>query len=91
MEQRKKYACVCCGELTMDEQPPGTYQVCPVCGWEDDKAQFKKPDLEGGANRLSLHQAREQWGINHEKDNNETNHDHDNVRCHDSGSDADHS
>ena len=56
-----KYACVCCGELTMEEQPPGTYQICPVCGWEDDKVQFKHPDLEGGANELSLNQARERF------------------------------
>ena len=68
--QTKKFACVCCGELTMDEQPPGTYQVCPVCGWEDDKVQFKNPDLAGGANELSLHQARERdlQGLHNEKD-----------------------
>lgn len=45
----------------MDEQPPGTYQVCPVCGWEDDKTQYKNPDLEGGANALSLNQTRERY------------------------------
>jgi len=59
-EKREKYACVCCGELTMDERPPGTHQVCPVCGWEDDRAQYRDPDYQGGANKLSLNQARKQ-------------------------------
>ena len=45
----------------MDQEPPGTYQVCPVCGWEDDKVQFKNPDFSGGANSLSLNQAKEQY------------------------------
>ena len=69
-ENKMKFPCVCCGELTMDEQPPGTYQVCPVCGWEDDKTQYKNPDLEGGANALSLNQAREWYlqGLQDEKD-----------------------
>lgn len=51
-----KYKCVCCGKYTMDERPPGTYQVCPECGWEDDKAQFKDPDYSGGANSISLNE-----------------------------------
>ena len=65
-----KYACVCCGELTMKEQPPGTYQVCPVCGWEDDKLQYKHPDLAGGANELSLNEARERYlqGLKNDND-----------------------
>ncbi|MBQ8590766.1 MAG: hydrolase [Firmicutes bacterium] len=72
-EEKRKYACVCCGELTMDEQPPGTYQICPVCGWEDDKFQFKNPDERGGANCLSLNESKEVYfsqkrGYNHEKD-----------------------
>ena len=37
------------------------YEVCPVCGWEDDGLQRDEPDYEGGANRMSLNQAREAW------------------------------
>ena len=59
--KEERYPCVCCGSLTMEEQPPGTYQVCPVCGWEDDKAQYRDPDYAGGANEMSLNQAKEVW------------------------------
>ncbi len=54
----KRYPCPCCGYLTFSEEPPGTYQVCPVCFWEDDRAQNDNPSLEGGANAVSLTQAR---------------------------------
>lgn len=53
-----RFACPCCGFLTLDEEPPGTYAICPVCFWEDDLVQFKDPDYEGGANKVSLNQAR---------------------------------
>lgn len=52
------YKCPCCGFLTLSEQPPGTFEICPVCNWEDDAAQAANPLLEGGANRVSLDQAR---------------------------------
>jgi hypothetical protein len=52
-----RYACPCCGHKTLDEGPPGTYDICPVCFWEDDPVQFDDPDYEGGANRPSLRQA----------------------------------
>jgi predicted nucleotidyltransferase len=41
---------------------PGSFNLCPRCGWEDDSAQFIQPDLEGGANQMSLQQARAAWG-----------------------------
>lgn len=56
------YACPCCGFLTLGEKPPGTFEICPVCRWEDDYAQFVHPDLAGGANRVSLNQARRNFG-----------------------------
>lgn len=52
------FACPCCGNLTLDEQPPGTYVICEACDWEDDPVQFANPDLEGGANARSLNQQR---------------------------------
>ena len=54
----KKYACPCCGNMTLSEQPPGTYEICPICGWEDDEVQFNDPDYKGGSNQLSLNQAK---------------------------------
>ncbi|MFB7142839.1 CPCC family cysteine-rich protein [Gottfriedia sp. NPDC056225] len=52
-----KYTCPCCGYKTLDDEPPGTYDICSICFWEDDSVQFKDPDFEGGANIPSLRQA----------------------------------
>jgi hypothetical protein len=55
-----KYPCVCCGHLTLDE-PPGSYQICPVCFWEDDVIQLRRPDRAAGANRPSLLDAQQNF------------------------------
>jgi hypothetical protein len=52
------YGCLCCGYLTLSEQPPGTFEICSVCGWEDDHVQAADPTLPGGANRTSLEEAK---------------------------------
>lgn len=52
------YTCPCCGYLTFDEEPPGTFEICPVCGWEDDEVQFRDQTYNGGANMVSLEEAR---------------------------------
>ena len=52
------YECPCCGYLTLTEKPPGTFEICPVCNWEDDNVQAGDPTYEGGANGVSLEQAR---------------------------------
>ncbi|KRE24947.1 CPCC family cysteine-rich protein [Paenibacillus sp. Soil522] len=51
-----KYACPCCGYKTLELKPPGTYDICEICFWEDDGVQFDDPDYEGGANSESLRQ-----------------------------------
>ena len=53
---KSKYRCPVCGRYYFDEI--GGYEICPFCGWEDDPLQRKDPDFEGGANRLSLNEAR---------------------------------
>lgn len=50
------FPCVCCGHLTLAEGP-GSYEICPVCFWEDDLVQLRWPDWSGGANRPSLIEA----------------------------------
>ncbi|MGZ0167765.1 MAG: CPCC family cysteine-rich protein [Planctomycetales bacterium] len=52
------YPCPCCHYLTLAEEPLGTYEVCPVCCWEDDPVQSNDPSFEGGANNVSLVEAR---------------------------------
>jgi hypothetical protein len=57
----EKYKCVCCGNRTIDSEPPGTFEICPECYWEDDNVQFDDPDYDGGANEISLNKARENF------------------------------
>jgi ribonuclease HII len=54
----QRFACPCCGNLTIPVEPPGSFSVCEVCWWEDDPIQFADPNYEGGANAPSLNQAR---------------------------------
>lgn len=49
----ERYPCPCCGYLAFVE-PPGSYDICPICFWEDDIVQLRWPDFPGGANRPSL-------------------------------------
>ena len=44
-----RYPCPCCGYFTLDAEPVGTFEVCPVCYWEDDDVQAADPAYEGGA------------------------------------------
>ena len=53
------FACPCCEKLTLGEA--GGYEICDVCGWEDDPVQEDQPDLSGGANGMSLSKARENF------------------------------
>lgn len=56
-----KNTCPCCGFMTMDAAPSGSYDICPVCFWEDDLVQFKNPNHVGGANYISLKQAQQNF------------------------------
>lgn len=35
MTAEPHFPCLCCGYRTLVDAPPGTYQICPVCFWED--------------------------------------------------------
>jgi len=50
------FPCPACGFLTFSG-PPGTYEICDVCGREDDHVQLAHPRMRGGANRQSLVEA----------------------------------
>lgn len=52
---KKKYLCPCCKKYVFAEGP-GSYEICPVCSWEDDKIQAENPDYKGGANKMSLNE-----------------------------------
>ena len=55
-----RFACPCCGFLTMTG-PRGSYDICPVCFWEDDLIQYLNPQCPGGANVMSLESARQNF------------------------------
>ena len=57
---RVKYPCPCCGYLVFDESP-GSSEICPICYWEDDLSQLRFPRMSGGANRVSLIEAQENY------------------------------
>ncbi len=52
------YTCPCCGFYTLPLQPPNSFEICPVCFWEDDGLQYADPNMEDGANKMSLNQAK---------------------------------
>jgi hypothetical protein len=56
-----RWSCPCCGCFTLEEEPPGTFAICEVCWWEDDHAQYRNPELTGGANVPCLRQARAEY------------------------------
>jgi hypothetical protein len=59
VEMGTKYNCPCCGKPTIET--PDFYEICPICGWEDDPGQHAHPDDSIGANETSLNEAREAY------------------------------
>ena len=58
MSETQKYPCLCCGYKTKTMAKQGNYEICNVCGWEDDYDAYFSPDATGGPNRISLNEAR---------------------------------
>jgi len=54
------YTCTCCGYKTLEE-PPGSFEICPICYWEDDTLQREDPFYTGGANEESLYEAQQNF------------------------------
>lgn len=48
MPEQAPFPCPCCGYFVFVEQP-GSYDICDVCGWEDDLSQLRFV-TRGGAN-----------------------------------------
>jgi hypothetical protein len=56
-----QFRCPCCGHFTLTEE--GHYEICPVCFWEDDPIQSQNEIFAGGANRMSLREARQNYKL----------------------------
>lgn len=48
-----RQVCACCNRMEVD-----FYDICKICGWQNDLLQNKKTDYEGGANQMSLNEAK---------------------------------
>jgi hypothetical protein len=59
MENR--FPCPCCGFLVYSSPADRSFDICPVCFWEDDFTQLEDPKCSRGANRVSLNEARENF------------------------------
>jgi hypothetical protein len=64
MEQKNKN-CICCGFPTLPES--SLFEICPICGWQDDPVQNDDSDYAGGANTESLNAYRSRWLIEHRR------------------------
>ncbi len=54
--EAEELRCPCCGQHFFSEK--NAFEICPVCGWEDDRVQREDPDFAGGANKMSLNEAK---------------------------------
>ena len=52
----KEIECPVCHKTMLED-----YDICVVCGWENDPVQLGKPDYPGGANQESLNEAIRNW------------------------------
>jgi len=55
----KENICPCCEEHCFEIYDNN--EICPICQWEDDSLQRKRPNYRGGANDLSLNEYRQRW------------------------------
>ena len=57
----KKYSCPCCGYKVFTNPCPGSYDICPICYWEDDQLGYENPLEVQGCNGVSLKAAQENF------------------------------
>ncbi len=51
--------CPVCGKYTFEEDD--NFEICPICNWQDDGVQRDDPNYAGGANKMSLKEAKEAY------------------------------
>lgn len=54
------HLCPCCGYYLF-EDGPGSFDICPICFWEDDIVQSNNPTYSGGVNAMSLNECRSNY------------------------------
>jgi hypothetical protein len=57
-----RYTCPCCGYRVFGG-PPGTEELCPVCGWRDDLMHLRYPYFSGAPNGAALADAQVNYAM----------------------------
>jgi len=55
--------CVCCREYSIPINKE--HEICPICGWVDDKFQNNHPNSLEGKNAITLSQAKKSYKNHH--------------------------
>lgn len=65
MKQRmNNIKCPVCNNFTFPADDfPGSHIICSLCVWEDDDVQYYNPEFKGGANEVSLNQAKRNFKL----------------------------
>ena len=85
--QKKALTCPVCGRYEFEEE--NDFDICSCCGWENDRVQAKDHNFAGGANELSVNEARiEFFLLNDAKKGSEAKRIKDNYLRHKSEGDA---
>jgi len=59
--ESKNSICPVCEEYYFES--PEDWDICPMCGWENDGLQRKKEDFWGGANTLSVNESKKVYKL----------------------------
>jgi hypothetical protein len=59
------YNCLCCETLMFAEL--WSFDICTVCGWQDDTGPDPSLDEISGANDCTLREARKKWQETHRR------------------------
>ena len=54
-----KHLCPVCGKYEFSK--PNSFEICEVCGWQNDRYQENNPDEEDCANEISLNEAKRRY------------------------------
>lgn len=61
-EVMMKYKCPCCGYWAIESDDEVVVEFCDVCLWQYDEVAHDNPNKNvGGANKISLNEARENY------------------------------
>jgi|LGVF01.2.fsa_nt_gb hypothetical protein len=61
-----KMICPVCEEYEFEES--SDYDICDICGWENDGLQNDDPDYWGGANSLSVNESKKVYSLLNQND-----------------------